>query len=276
LVCVVHRPRYDDWSLPKGKLKAGEHPLVAAVREVWEETGVRGIPQRRLPTVRYTLPSGEPKTVDFWSLQATGPAVAPQPEVDEVAWLPVEAAAARLTYPADVDVLAAFEPATYALPLVRHAHAGRRDTYWGPDEARPLDALGRAQAAALAPLLALFLPERLLSGTPKRCVQTLLPTAALLDLPITVDSAFDEPPPGETAEQRAALAAARLRELAGSGTRAAVCSQGKVIPRALAALAGGDKDDFRTPKGEGWLLAFTGNRLTGADRLSPTDHTEHP
>ena len=70
-VAVIHRDRYDDWSLPKGKLDAGEHVLAAAVREVREETGVAAVPHVRLPTIRYL--TGEPdteKTVDFWSMQA--------------------------------------------------------------------------------------------------------------------------------------------------------------------------------------------------------------
>ena len=68
-ICLVHRPRYDDWSLPKGKLEKGEHPLAAAVREVGEETGVRAVPQVRLPGVNYALRDGTPKTVDYWSMR---------------------------------------------------------------------------------------------------------------------------------------------------------------------------------------------------------------
>jgi 8-oxo-dGTP diphosphatase len=274
LVCVVHRPRYDDWSLPKGKLKRGEHPLAAAVREVREETGMCGFPQRRLPTVRYTLPSGQPKTVRFWSLRAAGDDGGPPPEgdeVDEVCWLPPAEAAALLSYPDDARVVAAFRPATHALPLVRHGRAGKRDTHWGPDDARPLDDRGRAQAQALAPLLALFAPQRLLAATPVRCRQTLEPAGALLDVPVEADSAFDEPRPGETRQERAAVLAQRLTDLAAAREPVAVCSQGKVMPPALARLTGGEVDAYRTPKGSGWLLAFDGDRLVGADRLDPQD-----
>ena len=70
-ICLVHRPRYDDWSLPKGKLEPGEHPLAAAVREVGEETGVRAVPQVRLPGVQLPLRDGTPKTVDYWSMRAS-------------------------------------------------------------------------------------------------------------------------------------------------------------------------------------------------------------
>ena len=275
-VCLVHRARYDDWSLPKGKCRAGEHPLAAAVREVGEETGVRAVPQLRLPTVRYTLPGGAPKTVDFWSMTVSGDApVDPGDEVDDVAWLPVPQAVDRVSYHDDARLLRHFAgrpTVTVALPLVRHAHAGKRDTYPGPDAARPLDDRGWREARALAPLLALAAPQRLLSAAPLRCVQTLDPLAGLVDLPIEVDSAFDEPGPGEEAAERAAGAAARLAELAAAGTPLVVCSQGKVLPHLLARLAGqGGPADYRTGKGTGWLLAFAGKDLAGADRIVPSD-----
>ncbi len=268
---MVHRPRYDDWSLPKGKLHRGEHPLAAAVREVREETGVAGVPQRRLPTARYRLADGTPKTVDFWSLRADpGAAGDPEPgEVDDVCWLPVEEAAARLTYPADARVLRAFRPAQYAMALVRHGHAGKRNTHTGPDEARPLDARGRSEAAALGDLLPVTAPRRILAATPLRCRQTVEPLAAALGLPVEADSAFDEPRPGQTADERVARAADRLVELARAAVPAVVCSQGKVIPGTLARLSGDGDGDFRTPKGSGWLLAFDDGRLTGWDLLEP-------
>ncbi len=149
---------------------------------------------------------------------------------------------------------------------MRHAHAGQRGTWSGPDNARPLDADGRAEAEALAPIQALVLPTRLLSASPRRCVQTIEPLARLLDLPIEVDSAFDEPVAGQNPDENALHAAGRLAEIAADGHRFAVCSQGKVIPGALDRLLG-KAGDHATPKGDGWLLAFDGEALVGADRL---------
>ncbi len=271
-VCLVHRPRYDDWSLPKGKLHRGELPLAAAVREVHEETGVRGTPQLRLPSAAYRLPDGARKTVEYWAMRAAdGPADAHDDEADEVAWLAVEEAAERVSYPHDRAVLGLFaaNPVSVAIALVRHGHAGKRDTWSGPDDARPLDAEGVAEGRALACVLPLFRPERLLAATPRRCVQTLDATAAELDLPVEADSAFDEPRPGQTTKDRGAVAAARLRALAAAGRPVVVCSQGKVIPRALALLAGDeDRSGYRTPKGAAWLLSFHGDRLVALDRLA--------
>ena len=267
-VCLVHRPRYDDWSLPKGKLEPDEHPLLAAVREVAEESDVRAVPQVRLPPVSY-VSDGRPKVVEFWSMRAAGTGgFQADTEVDEVRWLAPDAAGQLVSYSHDARVLrdfTALPPVTSVLTVVRHAPAGKRATWSGPDAARPLDHDGVARARALAPLLALTRPERLLSATPRRCVQTLDPLAELLDRPIEVDSAFDEPAPGQDPDENALAAAARLAELAITGTPAAVCSQGKVIPPALARLAGTDTaEDYPTAKGGAWLLAFTAERLLAA------------
>jgi len=268
-VCLVHRPRYDDWSLPKGKLDPGEHPLRAAVREVAEETDVQAVPQVRLPTIRYRS-EGRPKAVDYWSMRAVATGgFQPDTEVDQVRWFPADEAARRVSYPHDGEVIGAFAalpPVTATVLLLRHGHAGKRGTWTGPDSGRPLDAQGWAQAQALADLVALVRPVRLLSASARRCVQTLDPAAARLDLTIEVTGDLDEPKPGQQPDECALAAAARLTELAEAGDPVAVCSQGKVIPGLLERLTG-RAGDFTTPKGGGWLLAFAGARLVAADRL---------
>ncbi|WP_245238738.1 NUDIX hydrolase [Streptomyces sp. MZ04] len=106
-ICLVHRPKYDDWSHPKGKLKRAEEPLAAALREVEEETGFRCVPGARLPTVRY-LAQGRPKEVSYWAAEAADGHFVPNNEVDRVRWLAPPAARNRLTQPRDqrlVDAL---------------------------------------------------------------------------------------------------------------------------------------------------------------------------
>lgn len=267
----MHRPRYDDWSLPKGKLHAREHPLVAAVREVEEETGIRARPQVRLPSTRYRRGT-QSKVVEYWSMRTLSAArFSPNSEVDRLRWLAPEAAARAVTYPHDASVLRHFAslPAiTAVVALVRHALAGKRGAWSGPDSARPLDQAGRAQARALALVLAQVAPELVCSASARRCAQTIEPLAARLDLPIEVESAFDEPKPGQDTVDVATGAAARLSELATERDAIVVCSQGKVIPPALAHLSGlGSAKAWTTPKGTGWLLAFAGTHLAGADRL---------
>jgi 8-oxo-dGTP diphosphatase len=272
-VCVVHRPAYDDWSLPKGKVEHDEHPLVAALREVLEETGLTGDPRLRLPDVSYTVPDGVPKTVQFWAVRAGTAAAVPiadPTEVDEIAWLTPERAAQRLSYPADADLVArvaAQPPITAVTLLVRHAHAGERKKWSGNDALRPIDALGQKQSEGLAEVLSRFQPERLYAATPLRCEQTFKPLAARLGLPIVTDSAFAEP--AETADlpARVKIAAGRLAELRGD-RRAAICSQGKLMPPLLAELVGKeDPEQYRTPKGGGWMLSWSGAKLAALARL---------
>jgi 8-oxo-dGTP diphosphatase len=99
-IALVHRPRYDDWSHPKGKLKPGEEPLACALREVREETGMACLPGAILPTVRY-LAGGRPKEVRYWAAEATGGSFEPNREVDRMVWLPPAEARGRLTQDRD-------------------------------------------------------------------------------------------------------------------------------------------------------------------------------
>jgi 8-oxo-dGTP diphosphatase len=107
-VLLVHRPQYDDWTLPKGKLDAGETEEQAAVREVEEETGLRCRLGRELVRTDYVDGKGRPKTVRYWEMIAEVGAFVSGDEVDEIAWLPVEDATRRLSYDRDLPVLAAF------------------------------------------------------------------------------------------------------------------------------------------------------------------------
>ncbi|EPH40267.1 NUDIX hydrolase [Streptomyces aurantiacus] len=103
-ICLVHRPKWDDWSHPKGKLKPGEDPLAGAVREVAEETGQHCVPGPRLPTAHYQA-GGRPKEVQYWAAEATHGHFTPNREVDRVRWLPPAEARARLTQPRDRELL---------------------------------------------------------------------------------------------------------------------------------------------------------------------------
>jgi len=106
-VALVHRPEYDDWTLPKGKLDAGESFEQAALREVWEETGLRARLVRSLPSVRYEV-RGRPKEVRYWLMAVeSDPGFSPNDEVDEVRWVSPADAAALLTYDRDKGVVSA-------------------------------------------------------------------------------------------------------------------------------------------------------------------------
>jgi 8-oxo-dGTP diphosphatase len=106
-VVVVHRPRYGDWSLPKGKLGDGESFETAALREVEEETGLRCELGEELEPARYTDRKGRAKLVRFWLMRPIDGEFAPNDEVDELRWLAPEAAAELLDYDHDRALVAA-------------------------------------------------------------------------------------------------------------------------------------------------------------------------
>ena len=106
LVCLVHRPKYDDWSLPKGKLDPGEGFEQAALREVEEETGLRCRLCDELPDVRYTDARGRPKLVRYWAMDVIGDSgFSPNDEVDELRWATLAEAARLLSYEHDRELV---------------------------------------------------------------------------------------------------------------------------------------------------------------------------
>jgi 8-oxo-dGTP diphosphatase len=108
-VLLVHRPRYDDWTLPKGKCEEGEDDIACALREVEEETGLSCVVGDELPTTRYVDNQGRPKAVRYWAMQRRGGSGELLHEVDEVAWLSLDAAKKKLSYSRDAAVLDALE-----------------------------------------------------------------------------------------------------------------------------------------------------------------------
>ena len=104
-VVLIHRPAYDDWSLPKGKLKEGERLEEAALREVQEETGLRCLIARSLGTLEYVDRRGREKVVWYWLMRAIGGSFKPIPEVDRMKWMSFDDALAKLSYEHDRDLL---------------------------------------------------------------------------------------------------------------------------------------------------------------------------
>ncbi|GAB3244636.1 NUDIX hydrolase [Kineosporia babensis] len=183
-VLVVRSARWGDWSWPKGKIEPGETLPECAVREVEEETGVRPLLGRPLPSVGYVLPDGRDKTVAYWAAQVlhTSVRTADADEIAEVAWLPVADARKRLTRPSDLPPLesllqysVAGELDTRALIILRHAKARSRANWPGTEGDRPLTSVGRSQANALPGLLAAWNADNVLSSPWARCMMTLLP-----------------------------------------------------------------------------------------------------
>ena len=209
-VALVHRPRYDDWSWPKGKLDKDEDWAAAAARETEEETGhtVRlGVP---LPSSSYPFldrdGSMQTKEVHYWAAEVIGGNGKLVNEIDEVAWLGVGEAHARLHYARDRTQLRAVAALhhdgnleTWPLVIVRHARALPRSSWHKADWLRPLDDRGRGRAERMVPVLRAYAPKRLVTSPSTRCSQTLAPYAAaskmrLLGNPALSEEVFAEDP----------------------------------------------------------------------------------
>ncbi|HET6988143.1 MAG TPA: NUDIX domain-containing protein [Kribbella sp.] len=187
-VLLVHRPRYDDWSLPKGKLAAHEHVLLAAQREIEEETGVQVVLGPPLGVQRYPVRKNGgtvEKMVHYWSAAVVDETeFQPNDEVDEIAWLPVDKARNKLSYPRDMEILDALDrmiPVVATLVVVRHAEAVKRKDWDRKDTTRPLTTSGTAVAERLSDVLAALGADRLISSDAERCAATLSPYAASID-----------------------------------------------------------------------------------------------
>jgi 8-oxo-dGTP diphosphatase len=248
-ILLVHRKKYDDWSLPKGKAEPGEPLPVTAVREVLEEGGARLALGRRLASVRYNV-GGRPKRVHYWaaSVLSVDAHAVPNSEVDEVDWLPAARAVDKVSYAHDHGVLADFaaRPAqTVPLILLRHSKAVAKSGWKHADAARPLDDSGRSDAKTLADVLACFAPSaRLISSAAVRCADTLRPLSEATGEQVRVEQSLYLH--GESSQASAADSAteitALVREVIASGEPTVICAHRENLPdlqeAALAALAG--------------------------------------
>lgn len=180
-VLLVHRPRYDDWTFPKGKADTGETDEETALREVEEETGLAARLGQELPSTRYRDARGRPKVVRYWTMTVERGEFEPHREVDEIRWARPDDAYRLLTYDRDHEVLQAVPP---PILVIRHATAGHRHAWDEHDELRPLDPRGIRQAAAFVKQLAPFEIERIVSSPHVRCVQSVEPLAAARGLEV--------------------------------------------------------------------------------------------
>lgn len=233
---LVHRPRYDDWSFPKGKLDRGEQVTACAIREVAEETGLDIRLGRPLSKQRYVV-QGRDKRVHYWVARAVGQGdtsgFTPNDEIDQVRWVGLDEAAQLLTHPRDRDTLAEATThlaKTQTLIVLRHAKARSRAGWHADDRFRPLLAAGDLQAHRLTSILAAYDVRRLVSSSSTRCVTTLAPYAEASGRLIeTLDQLSEED--ATDSGVRAAVA-----ELFASGRRTVLCTHRPVLPTVFAAL----------------------------------------
>lgn len=237
-VLVVHRPKYDDWSLPKGKAHKGEPTHVCAVREVAEETAVDVRLGPYLGADRY--PFGDlVKQVDWWVGEIVSESGhAADAEIDDVRWLPIPDALQTLSYAIERErVLQALTvPVTTPLLITRHAKALDRKRWSGVDTERPLTDWGRRQARALVPLLTAFGVRRVISSTSARCTETITPYLSTSGLKLEGWPELTEEC-GKTQPAGVAVAMHQLlTEVASTAKPTVICGHRPVLPIMLSAL----------------------------------------
>jgi 8-oxo-(d)GTP phosphatase len=261
-VALVHRPRYDDWSFPKGKLMDGEDEAAAALREVEEETGLRCRLGPSVGSVTYRDRHGRPKVVRYFRMDADGGTFVPTEEVDELRWVPVEDAGRMLSYTHDRNLLRRVLAEAPASPLyvIRHAKAGVRSLWEGPDEARPLTRRGKKQARRLVERFRGLELGRVLSSPYVRCVQTVEPLAAERELALEPAPALAE---GVAVDDSLAL----VDSLDGRPT--ALCGHGREIEMMIERLrqGGATIDGTGIAKGSVWVLDREFGRVLSAHYL---------
>jgi len=267
-ILVAHRPRYDDWGLPKGKSDKGETPEETAVREVQEETGYHCRIVAPMGTTRYRI-NGGVKEVTWFAMRPLpdSPGFEKNKEVDEIRWLGRKKAEMLLDYENDRSLVAA--PGlkrlarTGTLFLLRHATAGDRARWDGVDAIRPLTKKGKAQSLAITEALLGRGIERIYSSPYTRCVQTVEPLAEAIGAKVVEHDALAEGPDIDAAYGLA-------DELV--GYNAVLSTHGDVIPAVINRMmwAGLTLDSrFYCSKGSIWEVGLEGGRFTTAHYIPP-------
>ena len=247
MVLLVHRTKQRDVSFPKGKLDRGESMPQCAVRETFEETGLRVRLGTNLGMISYMLPNEDiKKTVQYWVAEVTPDAVhtstfVPNNEISALEWVPIDQVRSRLSYKEDKELFIAFEQLaareaidTFSVIMLRHCKAEPRNEIWPADHLRPLSDVGEEQAELLVHILEPFSPERIVASTAERCLRTVTPLAHHMHKTIRLNeglsqAAWDE---GNTFDLRKAIG-----KVVRKGKNTVVCSHRPVLPDAIRELA---------------------------------------
>ena len=277
---LIHRPRYDDWSFPKGKIEFGESFLAAARREVLEETGYAAKFGPLIAEIQY-LAEGVPKRVKYWAAQAISEAkpITDLQEVDEFEWHTLKSAKAKLTHEEDRKALKMFKEISpdldqnSTLILLRHAKALKRVEWIGDDGDRPLDNRGQIQSEKFKSIYEAYGIDEIFSSDAYRCLETVRPIGRDLGITVGIASDISEYQYSRDKEKPLKFAKKFLKASKESETPKTVllCSHNPVLPKILKELAGGmaaDEIDLGLEPGDGWVLFHRDGKVRAINFIS--------
>jgi 8-oxo-dGTP diphosphatase len=270
-IALIHRPRYDDWSLPKGKIEEGETSLFCAFREVIEETGITPTFGRELGSVEYKEPAGL-KRVKYWSARApyNSEKFVVNEEVDEIKWLTPEEAHSLATHESDRTIIENFltlEPRTDTLIILRHTKALERGDWDGDDSQRTLDERGLMQSEQLIQHLKPFAIDEIYTSDYTRCVQTVTPLGQSRGLAITEIPNLNE----ETFVQDPERAISFANAVKQDEKNILICSHNPVIPTMVRGILNTklkNKDLIKLEPGDAWIVHRVRGEIVGLDFLA--------
>lgn len=270
-IALIHRPRYGDWSLPKGKIDDSETTLQCAYREVFEETGVKARFTRELGSVEYQE-SGELKRVKYWAAKApsSDQQFKVNDEVDEIKWLTPEAATSLVTHDSDKSIIENFlsqEPRTDTLIILRHTKALERGDWDDLDSKRTLNEKGFQQSENLITHFAPFAIDEIYSSDYLRCVQTVTPLADVRNLRITEIPSLNE----ETFEIDPGRSISFANATKQDEKNILLCSHNPVIPTMLRGILNTklkNKDLIKLEPGDAWIVHRVRGEIVALDFLS--------
>lgn len=272
-IAIIHRPKYDDWSFPKGKAEIGESLIACAHREVLEETNIQTEFGAFLGDVEYLTPD-EKKRVSFWAAKAINQIdFNPNSEVDQLSWVNVKKVKELLTLDTDKKILAQFVELdfdTKPFILLRHAKAVTRDEWQGDDDDRPLDSLGQIQANRLLALYQVYNLEQIHTSDAIRCYDTVNPMAKGLGIKLEVTGKLSE----STYKKDKEKAFDYAKDLIKEDARILLCSHNPILPKMLNKLtkkSDVDADEGKLSPADAWVIHRNGKEIIQIDRLdAPT------
>ena len=267
-IALVHRPRYDDWSLPKGKVEEKESHIACAYREVSEETGFKAVFGPEIGTETYKVPEGK-KVVRYWSAQAIGDAEGSVDanEIDEILWLEVKEAKKKLTLDDDQEIVnffIEFGVGTTPLVLLRHAKALKRTDWDGEDSDRPLDNLGQLQAKRLLPQFYPYNISEIHSSDAYRCMQTVEDLSRALELSCIVGLDLSE----DVFSKDKEAALDYVSSLMNKNKNVLICSHNPILPKVLKKLVGKKyfkELDSKLEPAEAWVIHHRDGEVVSVD-----------